>query len=150
MFCAPGVRRAVLWVDGGPALEARRIGVVGLGMILDSCRSVVYGVSFGFAASASSVSEFRGVIRGCRTCVGDCSGGARLGDSVFGAASTADAPTPLLRALLLLADILSSYSGSHCKEVDVMFSLRVGIGMMELTSRLSTRPWIRPCRAKIR
>lgn len=140
MFCAPGVRRAVLWVDGGPALEARRIGVVGLGMIFDSCRNVVYGVSFSFSASASSVSEFRGVIRGCRTCAGDCSGTAKLGDSVVGAASIADVPTPLLRALLLLADILNGYSGSHYREVDVIFVLRVGVGMIELTSCLSTRP----------
>lgn len=140
MFCAPGVRRAVLWVDGGPALEARRIGVVGLGIILDNCRSVVYGVSFGFAASASSVSEFRGVIRGCRTAEGDCSGAARLGESVVEGASIADAPTPLLRPLLLLADIMNGNSGSQCKEVNVIFVLRVGVGMMELTSRLSTRP----------
>lgn len=127
-------------MDGGPALEARRIGVIGLGMILDNCRNVVYGVSFAFAASASSVSEFRGVIRGCRTGAGDCSGSARLGDSVVEGASIAEAPTPLLRALLLLADIMMSYSVCQCTEVDVRFVLRVGVGMIELTSRLSTRP----------
>lgn len=86
------------------------------------------------------MSEFRGVIRGCRTNAGDCSGAARLGDSVFEGASIAEAPTPLLRAILLLADIMMSYSRCQCTEVDVRFVLRVGIGMIELTSRLSTRP----------
>jgi hypothetical protein len=47
-------------------LEARRKGVVGLG-IFASWRKVPYGVSFAAAAiSASSESEFRGVIRGGR------------------------------------------------------------------------------------
>lgn len=47
-------------------LEARRKGVVGLG-IFASWRKVSYGVSFAAAAiSASSESELRGVIRGGR------------------------------------------------------------------------------------
>jgi hypothetical protein len=73
IFCAPGVlawpdgvRRPDLRVDGGPALEARRNGVVGLG-ILASWFKVRQGVSFAAAlAIVSSPSEFRGVIRDCR------------------------------------------------------------------------------------
>lgn len=63
-----------------------------------------------------------------------------MGESVVEGALIADAPTPLLRPLLLLADILRSYSPSQCSEVDVRFVLRVGVGMILLTSRLSTRP----------
>ena len=51
--------------EGGPALEARLNGVVGFGGIFASWRKVVYGVSFAAAAAtASSPSEFRGVMRG--------------------------------------------------------------------------------------
>lgn len=86
------------------------------------------------------MSEFRGVIRGCRTGAGDCSGAARFGDSLVEGALIAEAPTPLLRLLFFLVDILESFSGIQCSEVDVRFVLRVGVGMIELTSRLSTRP----------
>jgi hypothetical protein len=62
---ADGVRRPDLRVDGGPTLEARRNGVVGLG-ILASLFNVRQGVSFATAFTiVSSLSEFRGVIRDC-------------------------------------------------------------------------------------
>jgi hypothetical protein len=61
-----GVRLVDIRVEGGPALEARRNGVAGLGFIFSNrpnrCTSLK-GVSLATVASSFTI-EFRGVIRG--------------------------------------------------------------------------------------
>jgi hypothetical protein len=49
----PGVRRPARWEAGGPALDARRVGVAGLGMV-GIWRRLRYGVGLGAAEGVAS------------------------------------------------------------------------------------------------
>jgi len=63
---------------------------------------VLYGVSFGGEAVASSAREFRGVTRGCFMVTEACSGAGAVGALVIGGALSVEAAIPLFRALFLL------------------------------------------------